>query len=141
MPSVVSLARISERTILLEDAVRAVTVSGAGAVVTFSGIVRDHDGGRTVVLLEYEAHPSASDVLESVARAVAADIDGVHIAIEHRTGVLEIGELALACAVSSAHRADAFEACARLIDEVKLQVPIWKRQHFSDGTIEWVGSL
>jgi molybdopterin synthase catalytic subunit len=141
MPSVVSVARISERTILLEDAVRAVTVSDAGAVVTFSGIVRNHDGGRTVVLLEYEAHPSASTVLESVARAVAADFDGVHIAIEHRTGVLEIGELALACAVSSAHRADAFAACARLIDEVKLQVPIWKRQHFSDGTIEWVGSL
>jgi molybdopterin synthase catalytic subunit len=141
MPSVVSVARISERTILLEDAVRAVTVSDAGAVVIFSGIVRNHDGGRTVVLLEYEAHPSASTVLESVARAVAADFDGVHIAIEHRTGVLEIGELALACAVSSAHRADAFAACARLIDEVKLQVPIWKRQHFSDGTIEWVGSL
>ncbi len=141
MPSVVSVARISERAILLDDAVRAVTASDAGAVVTFSGIVRNHDGGRTVVLLEYEAHPSAAAVLESVAAEVAAGFDGLCIAIEHRTGVLEIGELALGCAVSSAHRADAFAACARLIDEVKKRVPIWKRQHFSDGTVEWVGSL
>jgi molybdopterin synthase catalytic subunit len=141
MASRVAVARISDTTILLEDSVRAVEVDDAGAVVTFSGVVRNHDGGRTVVLLEYEAHPSASAVLESVAASVAADFDDVRIAIEHRIGVLEIGELALGCAVSSAHRADAFAACARLIDEVKKQVPIWKRQHFSDGTIEWVGSL
>lgn len=141
MPNRVLVAKISDTTILLEDSVRAVEVDGAGAVVTFSGIVRNHDMGRTVVLLEYEAHPSASARLRSVAEQVAADFDGIRIAIEHRTGALEIGELALGCAVSSAHRADAFAACARLIDEVKRQVPIWKRQHFSDGTIEWVGSL
>ena len=141
MRSRVSVARISDTTIHLEDSVRAVEVDDAGAVVTFSGVVRNHDRGRTVVLLEYEAHPSASAVLESVAADVAADFDGLRIAIEHRTGVLEIGELALGCAVSAAHRADAFAACARLIDEVKRQVPIWKRQHFSDGTVEWVGSL
>jgi molybdopterin synthase catalytic subunit len=141
MASRVAVARISDTTILLEDSVRAVEVDDAGAVVTFSGIVRNHDGGRTVVLLEYEAHPSAATVLESVAESVAAEFEGVRIAIEHRVGALEIGELALGCAVSSAHRADAFAACTRLIDDVKRQVPIWKRQHFSDGTSEWVGSL
>jgi molybdopterin synthase catalytic subunit len=141
MGSRVVVARISERAVLLDDSVKAVTTEDAGAVVTFSGVVRNHDGGRTVVLLEYEAHPTASTVLLSVAESVAAEFDGVRIAIEHRIGALEIGDLALGCAVSSAHRADAFAASARLIDEVKQQVPIWKRQHFSDGTIEWVGSL
>jgi molybdopterin synthase catalytic subunit len=104
-------------------------------------MVRDHDGGRPVESLDYEAHPSASAVIASVAASVADAFPGVRIAIEHRTGSLVVGDLALACAVSSAHRAEAFAACARLVDEVKLGVPIWKNQRFADGTSEWVGSL
>ena len=141
MTSPVSFARLSESVILLENSVRAVTVDDAGAVVTFSGIVRNHDSGRAVTRLEYEAHPTAGDTLQSIASSVAADFAGARVAIEHRTGMLEVGDLALACAVSSAHRGDAFAACARLVDEVKAQVPIWKLQHFADGTTEWVGSL
>ncbi len=139
--TMVEFARLSEQPIALETSIAAVTSDGAGAVVSFSGIVRDHDGGRTVTRLDYEAHPSAEDVLRSVAESIAAEFPELRIAIEHRTGSLKVGDLALACAVSSAHRSEAFAACGRLVDEVKARVPIWKRQHFADGTAEWVGSL
>jgi molybdopterin synthase catalytic subunit len=137
----VEFARLSADPITLEECRSAVTSDDSGAIVTFAGIVRDHDGGRVVSSLDYEAHPSADGVLAAVAESVASSYPGVRIAIEHRTGSLAVGDLALACAVSSAHRADAFAACSRLVDEVKLQVPIWKEQHFADGTAEWVGSL
>jgi molybdopterin synthase catalytic subunit len=140
-PARIEFARLRDQGIFLETSVAAVTTDSAGAVVSFSGIVRDHDSGRPVTHLDYEAHPSASDVIASVAESVAAEFPGVRIAIEHRTGSLEVGDLALACAVASAHRAEAFAACARLVDEVKATVPIWKQQHFDDGTSEWVGSL
>jgi molybdopterin synthase catalytic subunit len=136
----VEFARISAAAITLDECRTAVESASAGAVVTFAGIVRDHDAGRTVTSLEYEAHPSALNSIESVASSVASEFPGVRIAVAHRTGLLEVGDLALACAVSSAHRAEAFAACARLVDEVKRQVPIWKQQYFADGSEEWVGS-
>lgn len=117
---------------------RAVADPRAGAVVSFAGVVRDHDGGRVVTLLEYEGHPSAEAVLREVAEGVAADPAVVAIAVSHRVGVLAVGDVALAAAVSTAHRAEAFAACARLVDEVKKRLPIWKRQVFGDGTDEWV---
>jgi molybdopterin synthase catalytic subunit len=141
MDSRVLFARLSESAILLDDSVSAVSSDGAGAVVSFSGVVRNRDGGRSVTLLDYEAHPTAAGILETVASSIAADYSDIRIAIEHRVGSLEVGDLALACAVSSAHRSNAFVACQRLVDEVKKQVPIWKQQHFADGTTEWVGSL
>ena len=139
--TVVEFARLSADPITLGECSSAVASSDAGAVVTFAGIVRDHDTGRAVTSLDYEAHPSAEGVLAAVAESVASEFPGIRIAIEHRTGSLDVGDLALACAVSSAHRAEAFAACSRLVDEVKRQVPIWKEQHFADGTTEWVGSL
>lgn len=137
----VLFARVVAGPISLEDCTTAVSADDAGAVVTFAGVVRDHDGGRSVVSLDYEAHPSAEVVIASVAASVAGEFPRVRIAIAHRVGSLAVGDLALAAAVSCAHRADAFAACARLIDEVKLQVPIWKEQRFTDGSSEWVGSL
>ena len=119
---------------------RAVADREAGAVVVFRGVVRDHDHGRGVTRLEYEAHPSAQAVLAEVAAAVAADPHVHSVAVSHRVGVLEVGDVALVAAVSSAHRAAAFAACARLVDEVKERLPVWKRQLFSDGTEEWVNS-
>lgn len=116
----------------------AVAHPGAGAVVSFAGVVRDHDHDRTVRWLEYEAHPSAEAVLKEVAAAVAADPAVRGIAVSHRVGVLQIGEVALAAAVATAHRAEAFAACARLVDEVKARLPVWKHQVFADGTDEWV---
>ena len=117
---------------------RAVADPRAGAVVSFAGVVRDHDHGRTVTLLEYEGHPSAEAVLREVADEIAADPDVYAVAVSHRVGRLEIGDVALAAAVSTAHRAAAFAACARLVDEAKARLPIWKHQVFADGTDEWV---
>ncbi len=117
---------------------RLVARPAAGAVVSFAGVVRDHDDGRDVVELEYEGHPTAERILAEVADEIAAD-PAVHaVAVSHRIGRLEIGDVALAAAVATAHRAAAFAACARLVDEVKARLPIWKRQVFADGTEEWV---
>jgi molybdopterin synthase catalytic subunit len=111
----------------------------AGAVVTFAGVVRDHDGGRTVRELEYSAHPTAAGVLLAVVTEVAKRAERVRaVAVSHRTGRLDLGDVALACAVSADHRGEAFAACAELVDELKHRLPIWKRQLFADGTVEWV---
>ncbi len=111
---------------------------GAGAVVSFGGVVRDHDGGRDVEALEYVGHPTAERIIAEVAADIAGSDDVYAVAVSHRIGQLRVGDVALACAVSSAHRGEAFAACARLVDEVKHRLPIWKRQVFSDGTDEWV---
>ena len=117
---------------------RAVADPRAGAVVSFAGVVRDHDHGRSVDALTYEAHPNAAEVLREVAAELAGDPDVYAVAVSHRYGPLVIGDVALACAVSTAHRAAAFTVCARLVDRVKERLPIWKHQVFSDGTDEWV---
>ncbi|HEY2675198.1 MAG TPA: molybdenum cofactor biosynthesis protein MoaE [Rugosimonospora sp.] len=119
---------------------RAVAHPAAGAVVAFQGIVRDHDEGRGVSLLEYEAHPSAEVVLAEVAEEIAARPEVYAVAVSHRVGALKVGDVALVAAVSTAHRAAAFAACADLVDEVKSRLPVWKRQVFADGTEEWVNS-
>jgi len=110
----------------------------AGAVVSFGGIVRDHDGGRAVTMIEYVGHPSAQSVLEQVAADVAARSDVEALAVAHRLGPLRVGEAALVVAVSAAHRQEAFAAAALLVDEVKDRLPVWKCQQFPDGTDEWV---
>lgn len=109
-----------------------------GAVVVFSGDVRDHDHGREVVSLTYEAHPTAADVLRSVIDSLANSLDVTHIAAAHRVGPIPIGEAALVVAVGSSHRGDAFAACREIVDRIKLELPVWKHQHFADGTDEWV---
>jgi molybdopterin synthase catalytic subunit len=118
----------------------AVAHPAAGAVVLFQGVVRDHDGGRGVTLLEYEAHPTAEAVLREVADEFAADPEVYALAVSHRVGKLEIGDVALVAAIATAHRAEGFAICARLVDEVKSRLPVWKRQLFADGTEEWVNS-
>ena len=90
--------------------------------------------------LHYEAHPSATAVLAEVAAEIAKDPLAYAIAGSHRIGDLEVGDVALAAAVSTAHRAAAFEICGRLVDEVKARLPVWKHQLFADGTDEWVNS-
>jgi molybdopterin synthase catalytic subunit len=118
----------------------AVADPAAGAVVSFAGVVRDHDHGRGVTRLIYEAHPSAEAVLAEVAQEIAADPAVRALAVSHRVGELGIGDIALAAAIATAHRGDAFALCARLVDEVKARLPVWKHQHFADGTDEWVNS-
>lgn len=134
----VRIVEVSASALDLSAHEQAVADPRAGAVVSFQGVVRDHDHGRGVTLLEYEGHPSAADVLRAVAEEIAADPDVYAVAVSHRIGVLQIGDVALVAAVSTAHRAAAFAACGRLVDEAKARLPIWKRQVFTDGTDEWV---
>jgi molybdopterin synthase catalytic subunit len=132
---------LTENPIELAEHEALVTHQAAGAVVGFAGVVRDHDGGRTVTRLEYSAHPSAQRTLVDVAAEIAADCQGVRaIAVSHRVGTLEIGDAALVAAVAADHRRAAFEACARLVDTVKARLPVWKHQFFADGSDEWVNS-
>ena len=129
---------VTAELLVVEEHAGLAADRAAGAVVTFSGVVRDHDHGRHVLDLEYVGHPSAQEVLDRVVAAVTASSDVDAVAVSHRLGRLAVGDCALAVAVSAAHRAEAFAACARLVDEVKEHLPIWKQQHFGDGTSEWV---
>ena len=109
-----------------------------GALVTFRGIVRDHDHGESVSALDYQAHPEAARFLEEACATVAAE-SGLRIAAAHRVGALSIGDTALVAAAAAPHRAEAFAACERVVEIIKQTVPIWKRQHLTDGVTEWVG--
>jgi molybdopterin synthase catalytic subunit len=138
----------------IDEAVRHVAVSGeplsverheaavghrrAGGRVVFCGVVREVDSGREVIELEYEGHPGAEVVLREIAAEFAAEPEVLAVAVSHRVGQLAIGDIALVAAVATEHRAAAFDVCARLVDEVKARLPIWKRQVFADGTDEWV---
>jgi molybdopterin synthase catalytic subunit len=143
-------AVLSAEPISVDQAIAAVESDTAGAVVSFSGVVRNHDGGKPVERLSYSAHPTAHQVMaDVVARLVAeqqalgpedTETPPVRIWAAHRIGMLEIGDPALVCAVSAAHRGQAFAVCSELVDRIKEQVPIWKEQFFSDGTVEWVGA-
>jgi molybdopterin synthase catalytic subunit len=121
------------------EVLRAVSAGSFGGTTLFVGTVRDHDDDRPVRELSYTAHTDAEHVLVAVAEKVAADFPGVRLAAQHRIGELGVGDVAVAVAAAAAHRADAFEASRRLIDDLKAQVPIWKRQVFADGSAEWVG--
>ncbi|MGO1503356.1 molybdenum cofactor biosynthesis protein MoaE [Brachybacterium sp. AOP35-5H-19] len=135
------LAEVREEEITVSRMVEAVADPRCGAVVTFDGVVRDHDGGRGVTRLEYSAHPSAQQTLTEVAREIAERYPDTLVAVAHRVGPLAIGDSALVCAVSAPHRKQAFVACDELVDTVKQRVPIWKHQVFEDGQSEWVGAL
>lgn len=140
MTAVVRVA-VTDASIDLTEHEALVAHEAAGAVVSFAGVVRDHDGGRGVTRLEYSAHPSAHDVLAEVAAEVARSAQGVRaIAVSHRVGALAIGDAALVAAVAADHRRAAFETCALLVDTVKERLPVWKHQFFADGSEEWVGS-
>jgi molybdopterin synthase catalytic subunit len=115
-----------------------VLTSTDGALVVFEGVIRDHDHGEGVSSLDYQAHPDAERLLADVCAEVAT-ASGLRVAAAHRIGHLEIGDVALVAVVAAAHRAEAFAACAELVERIKQSVPIWKRQHLADGPSEWVG--
>lgn len=137
---VIRLLALRETPLDVGEVLAAVEDPRAGGVVSFTGLVRDHDGGRGVRELEYTAHPDAAAALRRVAEAVAADLSVHGLAATHRTGLLRVGDVAVVVAASAAHRSQAFEAARRLIDDLKATVPIWKRQVFDDGDEEWVGT-
>jgi molybdopterin synthase catalytic subunit len=121
-----------------QSAVSALSCDGAGAVVTFVGRVRADSRGRSVEKLEYEAYPEMAElVFERIAREIRAKLDIIDIAIHHRIGTLEVGEISVVIAVSAAHRRAAFDACREAIDTLKRHAPIWKKEFAADGAA-WV---
>lgn len=133
-------AEIVDATPSLDEILAAVQQPGVGAVSLFVGTVRDHDGGRSgVVRLDYSAHPEAGQRLTEVAQRVGSMPGVQRVATVHRQGELAVGEIAVVCAVAAAHRAEAFAGCRALIEELKAEVPIWKKQLFEDGPTQWVG--
>lgn len=132
-------AAVTNQPLLLIEHEKLVAHDAAGAVVGFAGVVRNHDGGRQVVRLDYEAHPHAEQVLFEVLAELAAESPDVRaLAASHRVGTLLVGEAALVAAVSADHREAAFATCTRLVDLIKQRIPVWKHQFFVDGTDEWV---
>jgi molybdopterin synthase catalytic subunit len=124
----------------VSEVVSALDDDASGGLTLFVGRVRDHDGGKGVLGLDYSAHPTALDRLREVCDRVAAEYDVQGVAAVHRVGSLDIGDIAVIVATTSSHRGDAFTASRALIDTLKAEVPIWKHQRFGDGTEEWVGT-
>jgi molybdopterin synthase catalytic subunit len=139
MASAVREASIGEGPISVDRLLGQVRHPAVGGIALFVGVVRDHDEGQDVTSLDYTAHPSAQAVLASCAERTAAAHDVLTLAVEHRVGHLEVGDLAVVVAVGAVHRAEALAACRQLIDDLKAEVPIWKEQLFTTGEAEWVG--
>jgi len=138
----VVLTALSAEPLDLGAHLSAVATSATGAVATFTGQVRDHspDAAGTVVRLEYSAHPDAARVLAEIAAEVAATHDGARVAVSHRVGVLEVGDVAILACAASAHRDLAFTVCREVVEQVKARLPVWKKQVLADGSHTWVGS-
>ena len=133
-------AQVTESVISAEALAAKVKSDSSGAVVTFSGDVRNHDKNKGVTSLTYEIHPSAQSVIERIVNEVAAKHALKDVAAAHRYGNIPIGESAFVVAVAAAHRGPALAACEELVERVKAELPIWKYQEFTDGTTEWVNS-
>ncbi len=133
------MIQLTREIINYHELTESVRSDAAGAVVLFLGTVREMTNGRQTVALDYEGYPEMAEAklaeLESAARS---QWPVTEVAISHRLGKLELGEISVAVAVSCPHRKDAFDAGRFLIDELKVTVPIWKKENWSDGTTEWV---
>jgi len=131
--------RLSTTPIHCDDLKNDLSVLTIGAVVTFEGIVRNHNDGRKVLALEYEAYEELA--VQEAAKVIAEarqqfDIMDAHCA--HRIGKLTIGDVAVWVGVSAAHRDSAFKACRYIIDEIKKRLPIWKKEYYTNGDSGWV---
>jgi molybdopterin synthase catalytic subunit len=133
------LLAIGPQKLDIERVSAALTDDGAdGAVVVFVGLVRNHNAGRRVLYLEYEAYePLALKAFERIAAEIRERWPGARLALHHRIGRLEIGEASIAIVARSAHRADAYAACRYAIERVKQIAPIWKREFFEGGDV-WI---
>jgi molybdopterin synthase catalytic subunit len=139
VPSKVRLAGITDAPLSVDKLIAAVSAPEIGGLGIFLGVVRSSDEGRDVQSLDYSDHPSAAATLAECAERVAAHHDVIGVAVEHRVGHLEVGDLAVVVVAGAAHRHAALSACTQLIDDIKASVPIWKEQHFSSGASAWVG--
>ena len=131
---------VHDRPVSLDACVAAVKTAETGGIVTFVGCVRRHSQGREVVRLEYEAYDEmANKVLRDLCEEIELEVPGARLAVEHRAGVLTVGDIAVAIAAAAPHRAQAFQACREMIERLKQSVPIWKKEVGPDGE-EWIGS-
>ena len=118
---------------------RVLADPACGAYVQFEGWVRDHNEGRAVSRLEYEVYePLALAEGERVLEEAVARFGVRHAAAVHRAGLMELSEAAVIVGVSAPHRGEAFDACRYIIDEIKVRLPIWKKEHYASGEAEWV---
>lgn len=127
-----------EQSIDVRQVAARVVTPERGGVVTFVGVVRNHHAGRSVVRLEYSAYGPMAD---AECTRILEEAEGrwpARVAAEHRIGTLEVGDAAVVVVAAAAHRDAAFEACRYVIEELKRRVPIWKREHYADGTAGWV---
>ena len=132
------LLDIRDTPLSLDEVFTAVRDPAAGGIALFVGTVREVDEEQAVEQLSYSSHPTAVGRLRDVAARIADECDVVALAAVHRVGDLAVGDLAVVVAASAAHRAEAFEAGRRLIDELKTEVPVWKHQTYVDGDATWV---
>jgi molybdopterin synthase catalytic subunit len=144
MPSEVGRATIrqvgiSESPLDVNQALRLVSGPEIGGIALFVGTVRNRDHDAAVISLDYTQHPRAVDVLTRCAEETADHHDVLAIAVQHRVGHLEVGDIAVVVAVGAVHRGEALAACAHLINTLMAEVAIWKEQHFTSGHSEWVG--
>jgi molybdopterin synthase catalytic subunit len=138
--SAVRLAEVRSSALSVDEVLDAVRGVSFGGTVVFIGTVRDNDEGRGVTDLDYSAHPTAEAELRRVVAEVGADVPDVALAAVHRVGELMVGDIAVIVAAAGGHRDQAFRIGRVLIDRIKAEVPLWKRQRFSDGAHEWVGA-
>jgi molybdopterin synthase catalytic subunit len=132
-------ADLRDTPLSVDEVMAHVRRPGAGGVAVFIGAVRDESAGRAVTRLEYSAYASmAKREMEKIAEEIEGEIEGSRACAIHRTGMLEVGDVAVVCAASAPHRAEAFRACRELIDRIKARVPVWKREFGPDGSA-WVG--
>jgi molybdopterin synthase catalytic subunit len=130
---------VVERTLDPASLLAEVASTANGASVLFVGTVREVNEGRAVTGIDYAAYSAMADSeLRSIASEAAATFDTPHIVVEHRIGTLGLGEASIVIAVAHARRAAAFDAARVVLEEVKRRVPIWKREHYADGTREWI---
>ena len=132
---------LSDKPIRADEAQKQPVDVEAGAQVTFEGWVRDHNGGRSVKNLEYEAFKSLAEKEGNrILAEVRTKFPVLSVTCVHRTGLLSVGDLAIWVAVTARHRNAAFDACRYIIDEVKKRVPIWKKEHYREGDSGWVNA-
>ena len=130
---------LSEQPLAIREHVNQLSNPRAGACVTFEGWVRNHNEGRKVLWLEYEAYKQmAVDEGRKILEQALQKFDVLKVISVHRTGKLNIGDIAVWVGVNACHRKPAFEACEMIINEIKLRVPIWKKEHYADGDADWV---
>lgn len=129
---------LTERPIDVELLIERVESDERGGVAVFLGTVRNHHAGREVERLEYSAYGPMAEAECARIVAEAEQEYGAAVAVEHRIGALGVGDVSVAIAAAAPHRDEAFAACRHVIDELKRRVPIWKREHYTDGSVAWV---